>query len=271
MSSTTSPSSSKNFKEQPETQILTMGGTELTQEQLMQIQSFRLKDLKLLDKNNICCRCWSLFGWGICNIRTHEEESIDVLYEMVFVLSMGPLLTAIPVWNNSLVFHDFDKLTSVSIHFLPSMVIYCFDSFSKMSIPKTMSFKTGFIYPTLVYFAWQTTYLIITEVFRKDVIYEEGYMTSVRWLTEEKPHVAINFFKRFFSPRTSALVVMIFAQFVMHFLSTLPWLFFHQFKWAQAVYMIICFSIALWNGANYYFEVFVNRYSRYMGQFQHSN
>jgi len=33
--------------------------------------------------------------------------------------SQGPLLTAIVVWGNSLVFHDIDKLTSVFIHIYP--------------------------------------------------------------------------------------------------------------------------------------------------------
>ena len=47
------------------------------------------------------------------------------LFEGCFVRAIGPLLWAIPVWKNSLVCHDLTKLTSISIHYLPAMVVCC--------------------------------------------------------------------------------------------------------------------------------------------------
>ncbi|KAL7718255.1 Glycerophosphocholine acyltransferase 1 [Entamoeba marina] len=129
-------------------------------------------------------------------IRTYfTHQPIGELIQIAFVLANGPLLTAIPVWNNSLVFHDFDKVISCSIHFLPSMVVYCIRWYSNIEdIPENLSFTYGFVYPLIIYGIWQIFYLIVTEYLRKDYIFENGCMTSVRWLTEEKPHVAIDFF-----------------------------------------------------------------------------
>ena len=46
------------------------------------------------------------------------------LFQVVFVLCNGPLATAIIMWHNSLVFHDWDKMTSVCIHLLPALVTF---------------------------------------------------------------------------------------------------------------------------------------------------
>ena len=38
------------------------------------------------------------------------------LYRTIFTFSNGPILIAIPIWRNSLVFHSWDKVQSVFIH-----------------------------------------------------------------------------------------------------------------------------------------------------------
>ena len=39
--------------------------------------------------------------------------SVDDYSQANYMLAMGPLMTAIMVWKNSLVFHSLDKLTSM--------------------------------------------------------------------------------------------------------------------------------------------------------------
>ena len=41
-----------------------------------------------------------------------------------YILCMGPLMCAIIVWKNSLVFHSLDKLTSFFLHAFPPIVVH---------------------------------------------------------------------------------------------------------------------------------------------------
>merc|ERR1712218_577379 len=41
-----------------------------------------------------------------------------------YILCMGPLMFAIIVWKNSLVFHSLDKLTSFFLHAFPPITIH---------------------------------------------------------------------------------------------------------------------------------------------------
>ena len=42
-------------------------------------------------------------------------------FQIVFSMANGPLLIALVMWKNSLVFHDLDKTTSMFIHLFPSL------------------------------------------------------------------------------------------------------------------------------------------------------
>lgn len=47
-----------------------------------------------------------------------------IFFKFCFICSCGPLSLAIPLWRNSFVFHDYDKIISVYIHILPCMLYY---------------------------------------------------------------------------------------------------------------------------------------------------
>nr|BAN40845.1 hypothetical protein, conserved [Entamoeba invadens] len=198
------------------------------------------------------------------------KQDISWIFTTLFVCITGPLLTAIPMWNNSLVFHDFTKLTSITIHLLPGMVVYCLRWYGTLEVPQELTVWTGFVFPWLFYIAWQILYLIITEVFKREEIYEEGYMTSVRWLVEEKPRKAIMFFRQFFPERFSTLFVMVVTQLFMFLVTTLPQFYIYKHRLVHQAWILFCFLFCVWNGANYYFEVFVNRYVDYLTKFRSS-
>ena len=68
-------------------------------------------------------------AWLAATARTIRSKycmlsSPDLRAQAVFVLSMGPLVWAIVIWRNSLVFHSFDKVTSVFIHLLPALLLH---------------------------------------------------------------------------------------------------------------------------------------------------
>ena len=41
-----------------------------------------------------------------------------------YILCMGPLMFALIVWRNSLVFHSLDKLTSFFLHSFPPITVH---------------------------------------------------------------------------------------------------------------------------------------------------
>ena len=47
-------------------------------------------------------------------------------YKANYVLCMGCLMSAIIMWNNSLVFHSLDKLTSVFLHAFPCLHLHLY-------------------------------------------------------------------------------------------------------------------------------------------------
>ncbi|EKE39956.1 hypothetical protein ENUP19_0156G0030 [Entamoeba nuttalli] len=196
---------------------------------------------------------------------------ISPMYEILFVLTNGPLLMAIPVWTNSLVFHDLTKLTSISIHFLPAMVTYSIRWGNIVEIPQSLSFTNGFILPMIAYSIWQTSYLIITEVFKHDLIYQEGYMTSFRWLTQEKPHKLYYFITQTLGMKQSVLFLMVLTQFIYTVITILPTFLYYKYKSLHIVWMLFCFFWAVWNGANFYFEIFLKRYNQYLDSIDKEN
>ena len=55
-----------------------------------------------------------------------QKESVSPTYSFQanYILCMGPLMCAIIVWKNSLVFHSLDKLTSFFLHAFPPIVVH---------------------------------------------------------------------------------------------------------------------------------------------------
>ena len=52
-----------------------------------------------------------------------------VWFKANYVLCMGVLMMAILVWQNSLVFHSLDKLTSIFIHVFPPLTLHLYRSY----------------------------------------------------------------------------------------------------------------------------------------------
>ena len=53
-----------------------------------------------------------------------RKEKANDDHQANYILCMGPLMFAIIVWKNSLVFHSLDKLTSFFLHAFPPITIH---------------------------------------------------------------------------------------------------------------------------------------------------
>ena len=101
-----------------------------------------------------------------------------------FMLSHGPIAVAILAWQNSLVFHSLDKMTSFFIHIMPPLTCYLqrWDVIPG-SVPAeglSLGLASWLVVPMLLYSAWQAFYLYIQHtVIDKD----PELVTSLRYLT----------------------------------------------------------------------------------------
>ena len=144
-------------------------------------------------------------------------------FKTTFAYANGPILWAIPLWRNSLVFHSHDKVQSVYIHCVPersspgaragtdraisaspapprsffgsgdddsrrraaASAKASLELFSAETSFAT-SFAHFFVFPTLGYLAWQCAYLLKTELWDVKPLDEDPELvTSLRWLAND--------------------------------------------------------------------------------------
>lgn len=105
---------------------------------------------------------------------------------------------AVIAWQNSLVFHDIDKLTSLFIHIYPPLVVFCerwyiradtIDAISPSELGLGVSLKHGLFVPIVFYILWQVFYSLKTDFLdRHKLDNDPDMITSSRWLSEIRPH-----------------------------------------------------------------------------------
>jgi len=195
-----------------------------------------------------------------------------------YILCMGPLMFAIIVWKNSLVFHSLDKLTSFFLHAFPPITIHLLRWGlipSPFYYPSTsLTLTEVFTLPLGLYIAWQLGYWTITEVFlRNKLSQDKELITSLRWLALDKKNGFRNFIvsllvklgvsqpgEEFVADTMKAKVVFASVQLVYTFITILPTYFLYSSYRLSCIYLVLIFGWGTWNGASYYIEVFAERY-----------
>lgn len=196
----------------------------------------------------------------------------STFFEVLFAATNGPLAIGIVMWRNSLVFHDLDKITSVFIHMFPPLVTFCLRWYpnkivvcsSSSCIPSaSITFGFSFVFYTI----WQILYILKTEyIDREKLDKDRKIITTSRFWTEIKPH-PIYLFVRKRGWNIDPLVILTCSQTVYTLLSLLPIMpIFVSFE-LHCLYLGSIFLICVWNGANFYFEVFVGTYQKRLERF----
>ncbi|GAN06330.1 integral to membrane protein [Mucor ambiguus] len=234
---------------------------------------------------------WHYFIFDICyfvNAMTMlflwAYPTSKLLFVASFCMTNGPVAWAIITWRNSLVFHSLDKVTSVFIHIFPPLVMYCirwmpelqrdiycdntpfvtsyrnqrFPALDDMELP---SFKDVMIYSTLAYGIWQSLYYLFIMVGRRDKVESGLRLTSYSWLLDDT-HGKKGFIQKMafmFGPKWKSEMFM-FLQLVYNIATSIPTFFLFKYFWLHTTFLIAMFAVSVWNGANYYIEVFSRRY-----------
>ncbi|XP_040580638.1 uncharacterized protein [Lepeophtheirus salmonis] len=207
----------------------------------------------------------------------------EIWFKLNYVLSLGPILSAIVVWQNSLVFHSMDKVTSFFIHaFAPMQCHLTRWNLIDPSFPppsSTIDFYSGFINPLLAYLTWQIVYIFLIEAspISSHLARDGDLMTSYRYLSRDRKN-PLNALVRSIchkwkidlpiekngdlNPDTFRTKMVFFtAQFGYTILMiSYIWVLYSSY-FLSCGYILSIFTWGTWNGASYYIEVFSKRYN----------
>ena len=204
------------------------------------------------------------------------------LFLSAYALAFGNNAVAIVMWRNSLVFHSLDKVTSLFIHVMPPVTLHCMvhltpDSmlaarfpavytikYSDPSAPEHYSLASMLLWPSIPYAIWQLFYHFFITVRRRDQILA-GRPTSFTWLRKSYSKTWIG--KAVISlPNALQEPAFMLIQYSYALLTILPCPIWLWYRWCSAGFLIIVFTWSVWNGANFYMDVFGTRFQKELEQ-----
>lgn len=223
-------------------------------------------------------------------------QASPMFFRVCFICCTGPLTLAIPVWRNSLVFHDYDKIVSVYIHILPSMLYYTLrhnGSYLDIFFGATTGGlctranceplqATDYVLAVLLYMFWQFAYLFKTEFLdKKKLDSNPELMTSLRWLAQDTKNAAARAFLKLFraigvfrkdeeydSRTMKTKIVFVCAQLIFTVVSFLPTPLMYNYSGFHLTWIIFIVTSAVFNGASFYIEVFSKRYNSHISKIE---
>lgn len=242
---------------------------------LMAIRFKAWKKLKwqyfLLDNcyfSNVWLLCCCFFGL----------DRYKTFFNACFITCVGPLPIAVFVWRISLVFHEYDKVTSVLVHILPAMLCYTMRWHGNY-LRSSRDFKPhlewqDFICAACMYLIWQGLYFFKTEIKDKSKLDKDlEIQTSLRMLSTDKKNAfaraVLRLYQRIgvmkpeedFEP-TEFKTKFIFM--LTQFIYTLSTMAIAPFVYSSKTFHLIYIAFTFWTstyfGAQYYIEVFSKRY-----------
>jgi len=201
-----------------------------------------------------------------------------IWFKANYVLAMGPLIFAIIVWHNSLVFHSCDKLTSFFLHAFPPLTLhlYRWGCIPSQMFDKEDSLKMNewLLYPLVLYIVWQVGYIFVTGVLLSKKLKDDpDLITSVRYLTRDKKNplkllivkilLGLNLMKKddVLDPDDiKSKIIFAIVQLIYTAVTILPAKFLYGSYNLSCYFIFLMFGWGTWNGASYYIEVFSERY-----------
>lgn len=204
------------------------------------------------------------------------------LFISTYCLAYGNNAVAIVMWRNSLVFHSLDKVTSLFIHLMPPVMLHCLVhltpshqlaerfpaifniKYSSPTSPEHYSLWQMLGWATLPYAIWQLSYHFLITVRRREQI-KAGRPTSFTWLRKS---YAKTFIGRLVIalPESLQEPVFMMIQYSYALLTIIPCPLWFWSRWASAAFLMFCFCWSIWNGANYYMDVFGKKFQKELEQ-----
>ncbi|KAK7967363.1 F-box protein [Apiospora aurea] len=201
------------------------------------------------------------------------------LFTAAYCLAFGNNAVAIILWRNSLVFHSFDKVTSLFIHIMPCATLHCIvhlltPEVQQAKFPAVWAVKTAptgsatayanifsmLGWSTVPYLIWQLAYYFLITVRRREKI-AAGRPTSYTWLRKSYAKTWIG--KIVLSlPNALQEPAFMFVQYAYAVLTMLPCSLWFYSRWASGTFLVVVFSWSIYNGSTFYIDVFGKRFQK---------
>lgn len=204
------------------------------------------------------------------------------LFISTYCLAYGNNAVAIAMWRNSLVFHSLDKVTSLFIHVMPPVALHCIvhlspEAFLRQRFPAVSTIKFSAAgspehyslfamlgWATIPYAVWQLSYHFFITVRRREKI-AAGRPTSFTWLRKSYARTWIGQLVLSLPDALQEPAFML-IQYSYALLTILPCPIWFWYRWPSAAFLMIVFSWSIWNGANYYMDIFGTRFQKELEQ-----
>ncbi|KAF4635005.1 hypothetical protein G7Y89_g3096 [Cudoniella acicularis] len=200
------------------------------------------------------------------------------LFISTYCLAFGNNAVAIAMWRNSMVFHSFDKVTSLFIHIMPCVTLHCLvhllpPDLQESRFPAIWAIKTSTpgskthysllamtLWSTIPYAAWQLSYHFMITVRRREKI-AAGRPTSFTWLRRSYSKAWIGKFVLSL-PDVMQEPAFMLIQYIYAVLTMLPCPIWFRYRYASASFLTAVFCWSVYNGATYYIDVFGKRFQK---------
>ncbi|XP_060595754.1 uncharacterized protein LOC132749860 isoform X1 [Ruditapes philippinarum] len=189
--------------------------------------------------------------------------SNGIIFSIMFSLSLGPLIWAIPIYRNSLVLHSIDKVTSTYIHILPPILsfvarwypkevsIYWYTEF----LPEMPELSALWIYiiPFAAFVIHSLIYSLVVNVLNSS----SKEVSSYNYLGEKEDSFLYKLFncvgKRY---RCGMFYVWNWIFCALTLCGSVLCYYSFTINWICILFLSLT---AIWNGASYYVHVFAVR------------
>lgn len=201
------------------------------------------------------------------------------LFMASYCLAFGNNAVAIIMWRNSLVFHSFDKVTSLFIHIMPCATLHCVVHLyppdqQAIRFPAIFNVRNSapgspaaygnlfsmLAWSSLPYALWQLVYYVFITVRRREKI-AAGRPTSFTWLRKSYSKAWLG--RLVLSlPNTLQEPAFMFIQYSYAVLTMLPCPIWFWYKHASSAFLMVVFTWSVYNGSTYYIDVFGKRFQK---------
>lgn len=155
---------------------------------------------------------------------------------------------------------------------------FSYPSISYAPTAPTQSYSFSFLeflmVPMLVYLLWQILYCFVVLDLNRDKVHDGKHVTSFSWLVTDflkKKQSSILTQILHYIGEDNYMYFFIFSQFAYTLITILPvYIFYHSF-WIHTIFIIFVVMMSVFNGADYYIEVFSRRYRLEIEKLQEKN
>ncbi|PSR71842.1 hypothetical protein PHLCEN_2v12343 [Hermanssonia centrifuga] len=221
-------------------------------------------------------RSWHYFLFDLCYYCTILNfvyiwilPSNPALFVACYCLSHGSLASAVITWRNSLVFHDSDKVTSLFIHIYAPLTFTVIRHFypnaeqrfpALSELPHLKPFR-ALLLTGIIYLIWQLLYWKFVLIDRRKKIESGQRTTSFSFLLNDKRGVIGRSLSAF--PLQLREAAFMLGQLLYSIITELPAVFLlYDSPFWSAMFLLLIFSVSVWNGGGFYIEVFGRKFER---------